>query len=204
MRATAPHAPPGDLRAKLARFLFRSDAALRRVGDLSGGERFRVALATLLLAEPANQLVLDEPTNNLDLNSIDELVSALETYRGGWARLIGPAVASLSPDDIVVGHSFGGSVLLRLLAEVKTNVSRAAVLAAPDWGTAGWDVPDCHFTGPEPSTPLTLHHCRDDDVVPFDHLSRVAHALPSANVCPHDVGRHQFDGLAGAIAIHGS
>ncbi|UUE19308.1 ABC-F family ATP-binding cassette domain-containing protein [Microbacterium sp. J1-1] len=84
VRAAAPQTPPGDLRANLARFLFRSDTAHRRVGDLSGGERFRVALATLLLAEPPNQLlVLDEPTNNLDLRSIDELVSALETYRGG-------------------------------------------------------------------------------------------------------------------------
>lgn len=78
------HTPPGDIRANLARFLFRADTVHRPVGDLSGGERFRVALATLLLAAPANQLlVLDEPTNNLDLSSIDELVSALDSYRGG-------------------------------------------------------------------------------------------------------------------------
>ncbi len=84
VRAAAPRALEGDLRANLARFLFRADAVHRRVADLSGGERFRVALATLLLAEPAHQLlVLDEPTNNLDLGSIDELVSALEAYRGG-------------------------------------------------------------------------------------------------------------------------
>lgn len=84
VRAAAPHTPPGDVRANLARFLFRADTIHRRVGDLSGGERFRVALATLLLAHPPNQLlVLDEPSNNLDLRSIDELVSALESYRGG-------------------------------------------------------------------------------------------------------------------------
>ena len=84
VREAAPRTPPGEVRANLARFLFRTDAVHRRVGDLSGGERFRVALARLLLADPPVQLlVLDEPTNNLDLASVDALVSALEGYRGG-------------------------------------------------------------------------------------------------------------------------
>lgn len=84
VREAAPHTPPGDIRAKLARFLFRTDTIHRRVGDLSGGERFRVALARILLADPPNQLlVLDEPTNNLDLDSVDQLVSALDAYHGG-------------------------------------------------------------------------------------------------------------------------
>ncbi len=84
VRASAPGVPPARLRAGLARFLFRGDVIHRRVGDLSGGERFRVALARLLLADPPTQLlVLDEPTNNLDLHSVDELVDALEAYRGG-------------------------------------------------------------------------------------------------------------------------
>lgn len=84
VRAAAPRTPPGDIRANLARFLFRGDTIQRRVGDLSGGERFRVALAQILLADPPNQLlVLDEPTNNLDLGTVDELVSALDAYRGG-------------------------------------------------------------------------------------------------------------------------
>lgn len=79
----APGAEPNEVRARLARFLFRGAAADRKVGDLSGGERFRATLAALLLADPAPQLLLlDEPTNNLDFASYDALVSALASYRG--------------------------------------------------------------------------------------------------------------------------
>ncbi len=79
----APEADPNQVRARLARFLFRGAAADRRVGDLSGGERFRASLAALLLADPAPQLLLlDEPTNNLDFASYDALVSALAAYQG--------------------------------------------------------------------------------------------------------------------------
>ncbi|MGO1482285.1 MAG: ABC-F family ATP-binding cassette domain-containing protein [Brachybacterium sp.] len=84
VRAAAPSTSDQQIRADLARFLFRENTVHRRISDLSGGERFRVALATLLLARPSRQLlVLDEPTNDLDLHSIDELVSALNSYRGG-------------------------------------------------------------------------------------------------------------------------
>ena len=83
VRAGAPGATPHEVRARLARFLLRGDAVTQPVGTLSGGERFRVALAQLLLAEPPPQLlVLDEPTNNLDLASVEQLVSALRAYRG--------------------------------------------------------------------------------------------------------------------------
>lgn len=73
----------GDARSMLAQLLLRGDSVFRRFADLSGGERFRVALATLLAADPhPSLLVLDEPTNNLDLDTVDVLVSALSAYRG--------------------------------------------------------------------------------------------------------------------------
>ncbi|MEV0270419.1 ABC-F family ATP-binding cassette domain-containing protein [Hamadaea sp. NPDC050747] len=79
----APDATPNQIRARLARFLFRGARADQIAGTLSGGERFRATLAALLLAEPAPQLLLlDEPTNNLDLTSVRQLSQALEAYRG--------------------------------------------------------------------------------------------------------------------------
>ncbi|WP_369227093.1 ABC-F family ATP-binding cassette domain-containing protein [Streptomyces sp. R39] len=79
----APDAGNNRIRARLARFLFRGARADQKAGTLSGGERFRAALAALLLAEPAPQLLmLDEPTNNLDMASVRQLTTALESYAG--------------------------------------------------------------------------------------------------------------------------
>jgi ATPase subunit of ABC transporter with duplicated ATPase domains len=83
VRAAAPAASVNQVRASLARFLFRGERAERLAGMLSGGERFRAVLAALLLAQPAPQLLLlDEPTNNLDMASVQQLSQALECYRG--------------------------------------------------------------------------------------------------------------------------
>jgi ATPase subunit of ABC transporter with duplicated ATPase domains len=83
VRAVAPGASVNDVRAGLARFLFRGARADQVAGTLSGGERFRAVLAALLLADPPPQLLLlDEPTNNLDLLSARQLSQALSCYRG--------------------------------------------------------------------------------------------------------------------------
>ena len=70
-----------NLRTYLASFGFREEAADRKVGDLSGGEQTRLALAKTL-AMPVNLLILDEPTNHLDLPSCDVLEDALNVYPG--------------------------------------------------------------------------------------------------------------------------
>jgi len=83
LRMAAARATPQEIRAGLARFLVNGDALHRLASTLSGGERFRVVLARLLLADPPPQLLLlDEPTNSLDLASVDRLVEALAAYRG--------------------------------------------------------------------------------------------------------------------------
>jgi ATPase subunit of ABC transporter with duplicated ATPase domains len=79
----APKATVNQIRARLARFLFRGRRADQLAGTLSGGELFRATLATLLLAEPPPQLLLlDEPTNSLDMASVRQLSGALRSYQG--------------------------------------------------------------------------------------------------------------------------
>ncbi|MEO3977498.1 ATP-binding cassette domain-containing protein [Streptomyces sp. CAU 1734] len=79
----APGVTENHIRAQLARFLFKGARADQSAGTLSGGERFRAALAAMMLAAPAPQLLmLDEPTNNLDIASVRQLTTALEAYEG--------------------------------------------------------------------------------------------------------------------------
>ncbi|MDQ6522866.1 ATP-binding cassette domain-containing protein [Nocardioides sp. LHD-245] len=83
VRRVAPGVPDSTIRNQLARLLLRGSSVDRPVTSLSGGERFRVSLATLLLAQPpAELLILDEPTNNLDIASVAQLTEALSGYRG--------------------------------------------------------------------------------------------------------------------------
>ena len=67
--------------AYLKDFLFRPDQAHCPVGALSGGEKNRLMLA-LTLAQPSNFLVLDEPTNDLDMDTLDLLQEVLDEYQG--------------------------------------------------------------------------------------------------------------------------
>lgn len=72
-----------ELRNGLARLLFSGNAVHLKAGELSGGERLRAALAQGLLAEDKPELlVLDEPTNNLDLPNIEFLEGLVRAFRG--------------------------------------------------------------------------------------------------------------------------
>ena len=79
---TAPMTAPEKIRGALGALGLHGEAALRPIGQLSGGEKARVALAALT-ARPHNLLLLDEPTNHLDTETVEVLVRALARFEGG-------------------------------------------------------------------------------------------------------------------------
>lgn len=117
-----------------------------------------------------------------------------------WAAPVEQALAGLTAEDFVVAHSFGATILLHALAASPAPPSGATLLAMPDWGPQGWDVADYVPPTPAPEVPLTLHHCRDDEIVPVAHLALAAAQLPGAQVFTHETGGHQLDGLARVVA----
>ena len=81
VQAALPQANIGVIRNLCAAFLFQGDEVDKRIKRLSGGEKSRVVLATLL-AMPLNFLILDEPTNHLDIQSREVLLKALKKFKG--------------------------------------------------------------------------------------------------------------------------
>jgi ATP-binding cassette, subfamily F, member 3 len=80
-REVSPQAREQELRNFLGQFRFTGDMVHQRVGTLSGGERARLVLATIVWQRP-NLLLLDEPTNHLDLNTREALSIALNEFEG--------------------------------------------------------------------------------------------------------------------------
>jgi len=149
IEAAAPHMLPGEIRDYLAKFLFTGDDVYKRVGILSGGERGRLALACLELTN-ANLLLLDEPSNHLDLPSQEILQSVLADFQGAILlvshdRYLIDALATqiweVDPDEAAL-HIFNGTYTEykadREAQEEakKQSVGPAAVLAAREQPSA--------------------------------------------------------------------
>jgi predicted alpha/beta hydrolase family esterase len=102
---------------------------------------------------------------------------------------------------ILVGHSLGGSILLKYLTEekIETPVVGVFVIAAPYWGgDENWQYDG--FTLQEGiaekfpgGAQIFLYHSRDDDIVPFAHLALYAEILPQATIREFNGRGHQFN-----------
>ena len=103
MRERANGLADRDLRAVLGHFGLTGDAAHQDAGTLSGGEKTKLALARLVVSR-ANLLLLDEPTNNLDPQSREAVLAALQHYKGTIVLVSHDTefVASLEPERLLV------------------------------------------------------------------------------------------------------
>ena len=112
-----------------------------------------------------------------------------------WKAQIAKELAVLDGNAIVVGHSAGGSVLLRYLAEehVAQSIGGIFIIAAPYWGAEEW------HADPPKEVPLFLYHSRDDAIIPFAHLALWAKKLGTA-VTREVTGGHQLNNDLAAVA----
>jgi serine hydrolase len=119
---------------------------------------------------------------------------------GAWRDRISEELAAMDDEVFLVGHSLGGSILLKYLCEEETARPPLGLflVAAPFWGAADWGVgeyalPEDFASKLPPELPVFLYHGRDDEVVPFEHLALYADKLPQATVRGLDGRGHQLD-----------
>jgi uncharacterized protein len=116
-----------------------------------------------------------------------------------WKHKLETLLPAGRPWPLLVGHSLGGSVLLKYLSEQAQEVRAAGlfIVASPYWGSDGWTVDE--FVLREgfarllpPELKVYLYQSRDDEVVDIAHLSRYADAVPQATVRRLEGHGHTF------------
>ena len=124
-----------------------------------------------------------------------------------WKDRIARELVAPGGEIILVGHSLGASILLKYLSEEKSEKPVAGIflLAPPYWGVEDWEVGEYALREDFASTlprelPIFFYHSRDDEVVPFVHLTLYAEKLPRAAVCEFDGRGHQFDNDLSQVA----
>ncbi|QJD86564.1 RBBP9/YdeN family alpha/beta hydrolase [Cohnella herbarum] len=117
-----------------------------------------------------------------------------------WKEQIIQYIASRDGEVLLVGHSLGASFLLKYLSEVDTanRIAGVFLVASPYWGAEDWEVEEYALNEQFASKlskvhPLFFYHSRDDEWVPFAHLSLYAEKLPHAVIRPFDGRGHQFN-----------
>jgi len=116
-------------------------------------------------------------------------------YRA-WARAIDRFIDE-RPNPVLVGHSLGASVLLKLMCEARSRPKHAGsfLVSTPFWGPELPDfaLPDDFGSRLADLAPLFFYHSRDDREVPVQHVERYRRALPHATVRVLPRGGHELD-----------
>jgi predicted alpha/beta hydrolase family esterase len=134
-----------------------------------------------------------------------EMPAPDDPHYANWRDAIAGHLASIDGPILLVGHSFGGSVLLKHLAEApqQRSILGLFLVSVPFWGTSDWEreyaLPD-DFASRLPTTRMFLYHSRDDPDAPFASLRRYASELPTATVRAMEGTEHSFvDGLPALV-----
>ena len=116
-----------------------------------------------------------------------------------WKQAIKKELAKLDDGVILIGHSLGGSVILKFLSEEKIakKIDGLFMIGSPYWGKRNWKVNEYilkeKFAACLPDVnEIFIYHSRRDSVVPFKHLSYYAEQLPLANLRPIPGREHLF------------
>lgn len=113
-----------------------------------------------------------------------------------WGDAVRGHMVAIDEDFVAVGHSLGGSTILKAVAEhgAPANLLGLVMMAMPFW--PGWDVPDYAVpedTGPLRDIPLILYASTDDETVAIDHLDRYGEMLPRGLLKRVSGTDHLFD-----------
>lgn len=125
----------------------------------------------------------------------------------GWPKQIGNEISSVQGKIILVGHSFGASMLLKYLSEnkIEKDISGIFLISTPFWsGDEDW-VQGLRLQGDfadqlPKGLPVFLYHCRDDEEAPFNHLKYYEQKLPWATVREIANGGHQLNNDLSIVA----
>ncbi|WP_339271059.1 alpha/beta hydrolase [Paenibacillus sp. FSL W8-0187] len=117
-----------------------------------------------------------------------------------WKAQIANEIEALDEEVLLIGHSLGGSVLLKFLSEegCRRTVSGLFLIAAPYWGkddkwqSEDFRLPDSFATMLPRISSLYLYHSRHDPVVPFAHAQHYAKQLPQAVTREYEGDDHYF------------
>ena len=127
-----------------------------------------------------------------------------------WKQLVEKELTGMQPPIMLIGHSVGASIIIKAVSELKLEQPIAGIflIAAPFWGGDGWryegykelELPQGIAAKLPGDIPIALYHCRDDEVVPFEHLALYAQLLPQSRVQALDAGGHQFNNDLSIVA----